>query len=127
MDGTAAIVALIAKAIPIAESLKKAFEDSNHAETLDLLNKLIEPGGVFAQIADLVGNLSDDRKRLIQGLLAIAQTFLRLIAANIEEEVPVSSAAMATAANANAVNAVKQAAQAGNLEAAFNASRFPKK
>lgn len=124
MDGTVPIVALVAKAIPIAERLKKAFEDNDHAKTLDLLNNLIAPGGVFAQIADLVGNLTDERKRLVQGLLAIAQTFLRLIAANIEEEIPASATAAARALNAGAVRAVENAASPDKIASAFKLTRF---
>lgn len=120
------IVTLIAKALPIAEKLKKAFQDNDHASALTLLDNLINPQtGVIVDIANAVGALADNnRKRIVLGLLAIGEVALHLIAAQIQNEVPVAGAAAATAAQPAAAASVTRAASSGALTAAFNAARF---
>jgi hypothetical protein len=124
--GAGNVVSLIARAVPIAEKLKKAFEDNNHADTLTFLDNLINPQtGIIAEIADAVGALADDnRKRIVLGSLAIGMVALRLISANIENEVPASGAAVARKGQPRAAAAVSNAAQGSALERAFAAVRF---
>jgi hypothetical protein len=124
--GAGSIVTLISRALPIAEKLKKAFQDNDHASTLTLLDNLINPQtGVIVDIANAVGALADDnRKRIVLGLLAIGEVALHLIAAQIQNEVPVSGAAAATAAQPAAAASVAKAANSDALTAAFNAARF---
>jgi hypothetical protein len=124
--GAPNIVALIAKAVPIAEKLKEAFQNNDHASTLTLLDNLINPQtGVIVDIANAVGALGDDnRKRLVLGLLAIGMVALRLISANIENEVPASAVASARRSAPVASDSIKKAASATALQAAFSASRF---
>jgi hypothetical protein len=124
--GAGSIVTLIAKALPIAEKLKKAFQDNDHASALTLLDNLINPQtGVIVDIANAVGALADDnRKRIVLGLLAIGEVALHLIAAQIQNEVPVAGAAAATKAQPVAAASVVKAASGGALTAAFNAARF---
>jgi hypothetical protein len=123
--GASDVVALVAKAIPIAEKLKNAFEDNDHASTLQFLDNLINPQtGIIVEIANAVTNLTDERKKFVQGILAIGMVALRLIAANIEDEVPPAAATVARARNPRAVGAVQRAASRNSLEAAFNAVKF---
>lgn len=124
--GAGSIVALIGKAIPIAEKLKGAFDRNDHASALTFLDNLINPQtGLIVEIANLAGALADDgRKRLVLGLLAIGMVALRLISANIEDNVPAADAAAATAARPSAARSVKRAAKADALEAAFAAVKF---
>jgi len=124
--GAGSIVTLIAKALPIAEKLKKAFQDNDHASALTLLDNLINPQtGVIVDIANAVGALADDnRKRIVLGLLAIGEVALHLIAAQIQNEVPVAGAAAATKARPAAAASVVKAANSNALTAAFNAARF---
>lgn len=124
--GAGSIVALIGQAIPIAEKLKKAFEDNNHASALDFLNNLINPeNGIIVQIANAVNLLADDnRKRIVQGVLAIGMVALRLIAANIAEEVPAEAVTKARAAKPSAVASIERASRPEPLQAAFAAARF---
>ena len=124
--GAGSIVALIAKAIPIAEKLKKAFQDNEHATALELLDNLINPQtGIIVDIANAVGALADDsRKRIVLGLLAIGEVALHLIAAQIQNEVPAAGVAAAKSANPGAAAAVQRAAGSDALVNAFNAAKF---
>lgn len=121
------IVALISRAVPIAEKLKKAFEDNDHVSTLQFLDNLINPdNGLIVQIADAVWALpdGDPRKRLVLGLLAIGMVALRLISANIEQEVPVAAADSARRAQPSAARSIERAAKADALTRAFAAAKF---
>lgn len=124
--GASQIVSLVGKAIPIAESLKKAFENNDHATTLTLIENLINPQtGIITEIANQVGLLADDaRKKLVLGLLAIGMVALRLISANIEQDVPVAAADSVRKARPAAASAITRGASKDKLEAAFNAVRF---
>lgn len=125
--GASGVTALIAQALPIAEKLKKAFEDNDHASTLQFLDNLINPdNGLIVQIANQIGGLADNdnRKRLVQGLLAIGMVALRLISANIADTVPLADAQRAATARPGAAAAVSRAAKANKLSAAFEAVRF---
>jgi len=124
--GAPNIVALIAKALPIAERLKKAFEDNDNVATLDLLDNLINPQtGVIVEIANAVGALANDgRKKLVLGLLAIGQVALHLIAAQIQNDVPATAVSGARRARPRATNAVERAANSKALENAFNGTKF---
>jgi len=124
--GAFGIVASITAAIPIAERLKKAFQDNDNASAFQFLDNLINPQtGIIVEIATAVGALvNDGRKRIVLGLLAIGQVALRLISAQIENEVPPSAIAAARAARPSAADAVQRAASADVLEKAFSVSRF---
>lgn len=124
--GAGSIVGLIARAIPLAERLKKAFEDNDHATTLQVLDNLINPNnGIIVQIANAVGALADDaRKKIVLGLLAIGMVALHLIAANLSEEVPPSGAAVARSARPQAVSSIEKAAKSNSLKLAFDAAKF---
>lgn len=124
--GAGGVVALIARALPIAQKLRKAFQDNDNASAFTLLDNLINPQtGIIVEIATEVGALGDEaRKKLVLGLLAIGMVALRLISAQIEQTVPPAEAAAATAARPSAAKAVKRAASADALTAAFNAARF---
>lgn len=124
--GAGSIVALIGQAIPFAEKLKKAFEDNDHASSLQFLDNLINPeSGIIVQIANQVNLLSSDaQKRIVQGVLAIGMVALRLIAANIAEEVPQEAVTRARSAKPKAVASLERASKGDALEAAFAAARF---
>lgn len=124
--GQGNIVALIGRAIPIAEKLKKAFEDNDHASTLTFIDNLINPtSGIIVEIANAVGALADEgRKRIVLGTLAIGMVALRLISANIENETPVAAADTARRRAPVASRSVKKAAESSALEKAFAAVRF---
>lgn len=124
--GAGSIVALIGQALPIAEKLKKAFEDNNHASALQFLDNLINPEtGLIMQIANAVNLLGNDaQKRIVQGVLAIGMVALRLIAANIAEEVPQEAVRTARAAKPKAVAGIEKASRGDALEAVFAAARF---
>lgn len=124
--GAGNVVTLIARAIPIAQKLKQAFEANNHTDTLTLLDNLINPQtGVIVEIANAVGALADDnRKRIVLGTLAIGMVALRLISANIENETPAAGVTLAKSRAPVAAASVKRGASKGALEAAFTAARF---
>lgn len=124
--GANSVVVLIGRALPIAEKLKKAFDDNNNVDAFAFLDNLINPQtGIIVEIANSIGALADDgRKRLVLGLLAIGMVALRLISAQIEQTIPEADAAIATAARPSAARAVKRAAQADPLAAAFKAVKF---
>lgn len=124
--GAGNVVALIAKAVPIAQKLKQAFEANNHADTLTLLDSLINPQtGIIVDIANAVGVLGDDsRKRIVLGTLAIGMVALRLVSANIENETPTAGVTLAKRRAPMAAASVEKAASKGALEAAFAAVRF---
>ena len=124
--GASGIVNTIARAIPIAERLKKAFQDNDNTQAFQFLDDLINPQtGVIVDIATQIGALADDnRKRIVLGLLAIGQVALRLISAQIETDVPVATATAVSKARPTAAKAVKSAAGQQALEAAFHATRF---
>lgn len=123
--GAPNVVALVAKAIPVAEKLKKAFENNDNVSALQFLDNLINPTtGIIVEIQNAIGGISDERKKFVQGLLAIGMVALRLIAANIEDEVPPADAAMAKARSPQAVGSVQRAAAKGQLQAAFDAVKF---
>lgn len=122
----AQIVALIDRTIPVAEALKKAFQDNNHVSALTFLNNLIAPGtGLIVQLADAVGLLADDAKRrIVQGVLAIGMIALRLIAANLQDEVPESGVAEARSKAPEAVANIERAADGQALQRTFAAVKF---
>lgn len=123
--GAENVTALIVKALPIAEKLKAAFDDNNNVDAFALLNNLIDPRtGVIVEIADAVAKLTDERKKFIQGILAIGMVALRLIAAQIEQDVPANVAADVKASMPRASANVVFAAADAPLEQAFNAVRF---
>lgn len=124
--GQSAIVAMIGRALPIAEKLKKAFEDNDHVSTLQFLDNLINPdNGIIVQIANAVNLMPDDgQKRIVLGVLAIGMLALRLIAAQIGDDVPTEAKARARAAKPSAANAVEKAAAGNTLEATFKAVKF---
>lgn len=124
--GAGSIVTLISQALPIAEQLKKAFEDNNHTSALQFLDNLINPeSGLIMQIANAVNLLGNDaQKRIVQGVLAIGMVALRLIAANIAEEVPQEAVRAARAAKPKAVAGIEKASRGDALEAVFAAAKF---
>lgn len=124
--GANAVTALIAKALPIAERLKKAFEDNDHASIVDLLDNLINPQtGIAVEIANAVGALADDnRKRIVLGILAIGMVALRLISAEIETTTPAAAAETVKRRAPGAARAIQAGANARKLEQVFNVSRF---
>lgn len=124
--GQSAIVALIGRALPIAEKLKKAFQDNDHVSTLQFLDNLINPQtGIIVEIANAVNLMPDDgQKRIVLGVLAIGMLALRLIAAQIGDDVPVEAKSRARAARPSAADAVEKAAASNALEKGFAAVRF---
>lgn len=124
--GASQVVDLIAKALPLADKLKKAFQDNDNVSAGQFLQNLIEPQtGLISQIADAVGLLADDaRKKIILGSLAIAQVSFRLISAQIDNDVPTNTALVAAKAAPRTVSAIKKAAGPDKLQLAFEATRF---
>lgn len=123
--GAGSITALVARAIPIAEKLKKAFEDNDQVSALEFFDNLTNPQtGIVVQIAEMVGGLTDARKPIVLGLLAIGQVALRLIAANIAQEAPASAVATAKKSAPKQALSAERAAKANALEAAFAATKF---
>lgn len=123
--GAASIVALVNRALPIAEKLKKALEDNDNVATFDALQSLTSPSGVIAQIAEEVGLITDpDRRRIILGVMAAVQLTIRLIAAQIQENVPVPTANAIRKSVPATAGAIDRAAAEAQLNAAFKATRF---
>lgn len=123
--GAVGVVALVARAIPIAEKLKKAFQDNDHASALILFDSLTNPQtGIIVELSNVLGVLQGPQRRILLGLLATAQVMLHLIAANIQDNVPPAAVATARAANPTAARSVERAAQSPALERAFAVSRF---
>lgn len=123
--GATEVVALIEKATPYAEKLKKAFDDNDNASAGQVLENLIGADGWLAKIADAVGLLKDDnRKKIVLGSLAIAQVAYRLISAQIQNDVPANVAAAAAKERPRAAAAIRSAAQSDKLKLAFEATRF---
>lgn len=124
--GAGEIVDLIARAVPIAEKLRKAFSDNDNVSAGQLLANLIEPqAGLISQIADAVGLLANEsRKKIILGSLAIAQVLFRLISAQIDNDVPAAAADSAKRRAPRATTAIKTAAAPDKLQLAFEATRF---
>lgn len=123
--GGGAIVALIGKAIPIAKQLKKAFEDNDNSKALTFWSNLVKPGGLIEQIVNQIDALKpDSRKRTIQGILAIGMVALRLIEANIQDEITPAEIAAAEAVVPDAVRGVRASVRPGAIEQVFNAVKF---
>ncbi len=105
------------------EKLKKTLEENDNVGTFDALEALTSPTGIIVQIADEVGLISNDAtRRIVMGILAGVQLTLRLIAAQMQQDVPPAAQARARAARPAAVSAMERAA--GQLEEAFAATRF---
>lgn len=124
--GAGQIVDLIAKALPIAEKLRKAFQDNDNVSASQFITNLVEPQtGLIAQIAAAVGLLTDDpRRKFVFGLLASAQVMFRLINAQIVDDTPVVTASAVAKASPRRAAAIKAAASPDKLRLAFEASRF---
>lgn len=123
--GATGIVALVAKALPIAQKLKKAFEDNDHVSALVLFNNLVNPQtGIVVQIADAIGVLQGPKRQILLGLLATASVMFRLIATHIREEVPTADAAQAAIRAPESTKTIMEAAREDKLEATFAAVRF---
>lgn len=124
--GAGNVVDLIAKALPIAEKLKKAFQDNDNVSASQFITNLIEPQtGLIAQIAAAVGALGDDsRKKFVFGLLASAQVMFRLINAQIVDDTPADTASTVAKASPRRAAAIKAAASPDKLQLAFEATRF---
>lgn len=125
------IVALVARAVPVAEKLKKAFQDNDQASVLTWLDALINTNdGLIVAIAQEIGKLNpgDPQTKIILGVLAIAQVALHLIVANIDREVPAAGVAAAQAANPTATaslqGAVVKQRLNSSLAKAFQATKF---
>ena len=123
--GATGIVGLVAKALPIMSKLKKAFEDNDNVSALQLFNNLTNAQtGVIVEISNALGVLQGQKRVILLGLMASASVMLRLIAANISDEVPASDAAIAREAVPKAAGSMARAARAEALERAFAVSRF---
>lgn len=122
--GAREIVALIDKAVPYAEKLKKALEDNDNTSAGQVLENLLGADGWLAKIADAVGVLKDEHRRnIVMGLLATAQISYRLIAAQIQNDAP-ATVASASKSAPKAAAAMKSAAAPNKLQLAFEATRF---
>lgn len=113
--------ALVAQAEKIARDFVAAVKASDNVKTLDLLGQLTAPDGLINQIASDAGLIKDaNTKKFVEGALLIAHVTLALIAANIQQNVPASAKATATAAgHGKQAASVERAASAGSIEAMF--------
>ncbi len=124
--GAGQVVNLISQALPVAEKLKGAFSANDNASAGKLLASLIEPqSGLISQIADAVGLLANDaRKKIVMGSLAIAQVSFRLISAQIETDIPATTATDLSKSIPRTAKTIRSAAAGDKLQLAFEASRF---
>lgn len=123
--GATGVVGILARVIPIAQRLKKAFDDNNNADALTLFDNLTNAEtGLIVELSDAIGVLQGPQRVILLGIMAAASIFFRLIAANIAEEVPQEAVTRARAAKPKAVSSIERAAKGGALEAAFAAVKF---
>lgn len=123
--GASNIVTLIAKAIPLAQKLKEAFERNDNVSALTLFDNLTNAQtGVIVEISNAIGALQGDQRRILLGIMAAASVFLRLISANIATNVTPADVAMARAARPGATASMERAAQSDVFERTFAAVRF---
>lgn len=123
--GATGVVAVLLRVIPIAQKLKKAFDDNNNADALTLFDSLTNSEtGLIVELSDAIGILQGPQRVTLLGIMASASIFFRLIAANIANEVPQEAVTRARAAKPRAVASLERAAKSNALEAAFAAARF---
>jgi len=123
--GVSNIVTLIAKAIPLAQKLKEAFEKNDNVSALTLFDNLTNAQtGVIVEISNAIGVLQGPQRKILLGIMAAASVFLRLIGANISNNVTPADAAMARAARPSAAASMERAAQSDVFERLFAAVRF---
>jgi len=117
-------VAVLAKAITIAQDLKAALQ-AGSANAIDFIHQLIAPDGLFQQILNDVGLITDvNKRRIVSGILAIAGVALNIIATALEQgsaEVPPAIVAATRSQKKAATATIEKAAKSSVLEKALGA------
>lgn len=112
-------VEVLTKAIAVAKQLRDAIKDKAPT-ALGFLKQLIAPNGLINQLADTLSLIKNDtQRRVLAGILLLANIALRAISAKLEQAVP---AGVVGGADAEAVGAVTKAA--ASLEPALKSLRF---
>ncbi len=110
--GGDSVAALISKAIPLLEKLKKALEENDFPEAGNFFDTVT---ATLGQVATALLQLPESAKRdVIIGILTLVQITMRTVSLFIESEVP----------PANIPQAVRRVAQPNAILKAFEASRF---
>lgn len=123
--GASNIVTLVAKAIPIAQKLKKAFDDNDNVSALTLFDNLTNAQtGVIVEISNALGILQGPQRKILLGIMAAASVFLRLIAAQIGTVMTPAEVSMVRAARPAATASMERAAQSDVIERVFTVVRF---
>lgn len=120
---------IVKKAIAVAKELETAIKN-RAPNTIDFLEQLISPSGLFNQILDSVGVITDPaQKRIVSGILALAGVALRLIAAGLHQgatQTPQGPEIIAKARTANAAGVahIEKVAVQDSLEKSLSGLRF---
>lgn len=81
-------VAILTKALAVAKDLEAALK-AGSANTVDLIEQLISPTGLFNQILNDVELITDPSKRkIVTGILLLAGIALRLISSGLQQGAP---------------------------------------
>ncbi len=111
-------VAVLSKAIQLAKDLKSAL-DAGSETTVELLNQLLAPNGLFQQLLNDAGLIPDESTRkIVSGILAIAGVALNVIATALSQGAagaPNGVVARIRAKNVMGANTIEKAAQSDVL------------
>lgn len=76
---------ILQKALQVAKDLQAALKNAA-PNAIDFLNQLIAPDGLFNQIINDIGAITDlNQRRILAGILALAGVALRLIATGLHQ------------------------------------------
>lgn len=115
-------VSIITKALAVAHQLKDAI-NKNDGSALGFLEQLMAPDGLINQIADTLNLIKDDnQRRILVGMLLLANIALRAISAKLAKAVPTSLQATANAQSPRGSAIVNKAA--ASLDPALVTLRF---
>jgi hypothetical protein len=117
-------VGILEMAIKVARDLEAALK-ANSANSVDLINQLIAPDGLFQKILNDVGLIQDPEKRkIVSGILAIAGVALNIIAAALQQGTPPEIVAKARNVNKKGVQSIEKSAKSDTLEKALAALKL---
>jgi len=119
-------VAVLTKAIEVARQLRAALQ-AGSANAIDFIQQLIAPDGLFQQILDSVGLITDPQKRkIVSGILAIAGVALNIIAAALQQGTPPEIVAKAKTSREkkSGIEIIEKSAKGNTLEKALAALKL---
>lgn len=120
-------VAILKKALQVAKDLQTALKNAA-PNAIDFLQQLSAPDGLFNQIFNDVGLITDPaQRRIVSGILLLAGVALRLIASGLHQGVPQTPPeilAKARTRNREGVANVEKLAVQDTLEKALAGIKF---